>query len=206
MREQACEARRRKHKTKLVLQRILNAALVRCFEQLRNYAEEERLLRAKLYKVVARLKNQCVATAMQLWQDAVAGDLVIKEENKRKEQEREAKTRKVLQRLMNRTLVEAVELFRVNAAEEQDLRRKAKKVMQRVMNAGLVRAFELLRANAEEEKGLRAKLYKVVARLKNQCVATAMQLWQDAVRGDLTIREENKRMEQEFEAKTCKVT
>ena len=37
-------------------------------------AADEQGLRAKAYKVIAKLKNRSVATALQLWQDAVADD------------------------------------------------------------------------------------------------------------------------------------
>ena len=151
-------------------------------------AADEQGLRAKAYKVIAKLKNRSVATALQLWQDAVADDQTLKTDCDRKEQEREAKTRKAVQRLVNRALVGCFEAWSDHVCEEARRRSKVRRILLRLMNRALVESFEHWREEVTGEKQMKAKALKVVQRLMNRALIDGFERWREDVVGERQMK------------------
>jgi hypothetical protein len=89
-----------------------------------------------------------------------------------------ARAKKVVQRLMNRALVQGFERWRDSVVEERQMKAKALKVVQRLMNRALVQGFERWRDSVVEERQMKAK---VVQRLMNRALVQGFERWRDSV-------------------------
>ena len=72
-----------------------------------------------------------------------------------------SKAVRVVQRILNATLVQVIELWRYQTSEQKQMRVKARKVVQqlqrRILTETMVQVFELWRYHTAEEKEMRSK-------------------------------------------------
>jgi quinol monooxygenase YgiN len=93
------------------------------------------------------------------------------------EKQMRAKARRVVQRMINVTLVHVFELWRDKSGEEKQTRVKSLKVVQRMLNATLVQVLEVWRDRTAVEKQMSVKARKVVHSLMNGALVSTFERW-----------------------------
>jgi hypothetical protein len=196
-----------------VIRRWQNQILIKSLELWYIHISEQKHLKARLLKIVLRLKNAIVTRACLAWrhrtQDAASQRMLmcrilrrladgvvfatfaywIEIINERKEfRARMAKqqlvTRRILKRMLNRSSSKAFERWCEQVQEERQLKSRAIKIVLRLMQANVALAFDQWQHWATELKVLKTKATKGVKRLVNRSVSAAFITWLECVESE----------------------
>jgi len=196
-----------------VIRRRQNQILIKSLGLWYIHISEQKHLKARLPKILLRLKNTIVARACLAWQyrtqDAASQRMLmcrilrrladgvvfaafahwIEIINERKEfRARMAKqqvvTRRIVKRMFNRSSSKAFGRWYEQVQEERQLKSRAIKIVLRLMQANVASAFDQWQHWATELKVLKTKAAKVVKRLVNRSVSAAFITWLECVESE----------------------
>ena len=130
-----------------------------------------------LKKIVARIMNESIFTALLRWKENVS-----------ELRDMQAKSRKIIYRMKNRVAAMMMDAWREHTVEETTKRVRLRRIVQRMLGNALsssfVRWLEWLREfqgeQAEEERRQKL-LQKVLSRITNSTVSQAYERWCDSV-------------------------
>jgi hypothetical protein len=157
--------------------RIIHSCLVNCFELWLENTKRQISMKAKLARVIYRLKNHCMVHCFELWQANTKEQISMK-----------AKLARVIHRLKNHCMVHCFELWRANTKEQISMTAKLARVIHRLKNHCMVHCFELWQANTKEQISMTAKLARVIHRLKNHCMVHCFELWQANTKEQISMK------------------